>query len=282
MSTYTSGTVCPIKLYIFLLDDLIILMYYNHLSLIGFDYRTYISYKERKHIYMWHFFQVLSEVSRLLEIYKDEEVSITVTGFSMGAAMATLNAVDIVYNRYNLKPSGADDPIKPCLVTSFVFGVPRVGDNGFLQVFSDLDNIHILRVNNRPGDVVPDLPPSVPVFFPYVDVGEELIIDTSKSPYLKTNDSAHNLEVYLHGVAGTHGENGEFNLEVDREIALVNKRSAALKDELLVLDNWWITKNKSMVQNDDGSWVLMDHESDDSKEQAYGRKRRRLLGVKGY
>ncbi|XP_059439936.1 phospholipase A1-IIgamma-like [Corylus avellana] len=227
--------------------------------------------------------QVLSEVSRLLEIYKDEEVSITVAGHSMGAAMATLNAVDIVYNGYNLKPSGADDPVNPCLVTVFGFGVPRVGDNGFLQVFSDLKNIHILRVNNKPaGDIVPDLPPSVPVLFPYVDVGEELIIDTRKSPFLKTNNpNAHNLEVYLHGVAGTHGDNGEFNLDVNREIALVNKKSAALNPELLVLDNWWITKNKSMVQNDDGSWVLLDHESDDSKEQAYGPKRRRLMGVNG-
>jgi hypothetical protein len=63
-----------------------------------------------------------------------------------------------------------------------------------------------------------------------------------------------------------HGEAGEFKLEVNREIALVNKESDALKDDLPVpvLDNWWTTKNKSMVQNDDGSWVLMDHESDDN------------------
>ncbi|XP_059436716.1 phospholipase A1-IIgamma-like [Corylus avellana] len=211
--------------------------------------------------------QVLNEVRRQVDSYKDEEVSITVTGHSLGAAMATMNAVDIVYNGYNM-PSGprTNEPIKACLVTVFVFGVPRIGDEGFLKVFSDLKNLHVLRINNLPGDVVPSLPPTVPLLFPYADVGEELIIDTRKSPYLKNlviDSNAHNLEVYLHGVAGTHGEDGEFKLEVNREVALVNKTSDALKNELLVLDHWWTTKNKSMTQNDDGSWVLMDHESDD-------------------
>ncbi|XP_059436719.1 phospholipase A1-IIgamma-like [Corylus avellana] len=210
---------------------------------------------------------VLNEVRRLVNSYKDEEVSITVTGHSLGAAMATINAVDIVYNGYNMPPRPrTNEPIKACLVTVFVFGVPRVDDEGFLKVFSDLKNLHVLRVNNLPGDVVPSLPPIVPLLFPYVDVGEELIIDTRKSPYLKNlviDSNAHNLEVYLHGVAGTHGEDGEFKLEVNREVALVNKTSDALKNELLVLDRWWTTKNKSMTQNDDGSWVLMDHESDD-------------------
>jgi hypothetical protein len=211
---------------------------------------------------------VLNEVRKLLDDYKDEEVSITVTGHSLGAAMATLNAVDIVYNGYNLKPDGVsetstDEPIKDCLVTAFVFGGPHIGDEGFRKVFSDLKNLHVLRVNNK-NDVVPSLPP----LLPYVDVGKEFIIDTSKSPYLKSISKfeAHNLEIYMHGVAGTHGEAGEFKLEVNREIALVNKESDALKDDLPVpvLDNWWTTKNKSMVQNDDGSWVLMDHESDDN------------------
>lgn len=215
-----------------------------------------------------HCFQVLSEVRKLVDIYKDEELSITVTGHSLGAAMATLNAVDIVYNGYNMHAGPrTNEPIKACLVTVFVFGVPRVGDEGFLKVFSDLKNLHVLRVNNKPGDIVPSLPPFVPLLFPYVDVGKELIIDTRKSPHLKNiviDSHAHNLEVYMHGIAGTHGEDGEFKLEVNREISLVNKTSDALKDELLVLDNWWTTKNKSMAQNDDGSWVLMDHESDDS------------------
>ncbi|XP_059436717.1 phospholipase A1-IIgamma-like [Corylus avellana] len=238
--------------------------------------------------------QVLSEIGKLVKRYKDEEVSITVTGHSLGAALATLNAVDIVYNGYNIPPGPRTiEPIKHFPVTTFVFAVPRAGDNGFFKVFSNLKNeLHVLRINNKPSDIVPYLPPSVPIFFPYVDVGKELIIDTCKSPYLKkptlditlpeSISNTHNLEVYLHGVAGTCGNDGQFILEVDRQIELANKMSAALKYENNVLDYWWTMENKSMIQNDHGSWVLMDHESDelvDGEEQDYGRKRRRLLGV---
>ncbi|GLT66590.1 hypothetical protein SLA2020_389470 [Shorea laevis] len=215
--------------------------------------------------------QVLSEVKRLVNNYKKEEVSITVTGHSLGAALATLNAVDIVYNGHNIIPQIGNliyppPPIKICPVTVFAFGAPRVGDKGFHKLFFDLKKLHVLRVNNKPGDIIPSTPPSVQGVLPYVDVGDELIIDTIKSPYLKQPNNvfdAHNLEVYLHGVAGTHGKDGEFKLEVNRQIALVNKTSDFVKDELLVLDYWWTTNKESMAQNDDGSWVLMDHESDD-------------------
>jgi hypothetical protein len=214
-------------------------------------------------------------------------VSITVTGHSLGAALATLNAVDIVYNGYNIPPGPHTiEPIKHFPVTAFVFGAPRVGNNGFCKVFSNLKNeLHVLRINNKP-DIVHCVPPSVPIILPYVDVGNELIIDTRKSLYLKeltfpeSISNAHNLEVYLHGIAGTHGNDGPFKLEVERQIELVNKGSAALKDDKHVLDYWWTTENKSMVQNEHGSWVLRDHESDDlvdGVEQEYGPKRRRLL-----
>lgn len=201
--------------------------------------------------------QVLEEVKRLVEQYKRDKVSITLSGHSLGSSLATLCAVDIVVNQIN----------KEFPVTAFLFASPRVGEANFKKAYQKLKNIHILRITNA-LDEIPTIPDRALVegsatdWRVYEHVGFELPIDTTKSEYLKKDTNSHILEVYLHGIAGTHGPEGDFKLEINRDIALVNKEADLLKDEYGVPIAWWIVKNKGMVQQADGSWTLNDREDD--------------------
>jgi hypothetical protein len=206
--------------------------------------------------------QVLEEVRRLVELYKDEETSITVVGHSLGAALSILNAVDLVGNCVNNNAPAANDDDSsgagrpPCPVTAIVFACPHVGNDAFRHAFASFKDLNVLHVKNRQD--------AVPFLMDWLhDLGVTLHIDTARSDYLKEPNlvTAHNLECYLHGVAGEVGsDGGKLKLVVDRDVALVNKYSDALKDEYHVLASWWVTQNKSMVKNDQGKWELKDFE----------------------
>ncbi|GMH07642.1 hypothetical protein Nepgr_009482 [Nepenthes gracilis] len=214
--------------------------------------------------------QVLAEVKRLVERFNGEELSITVTGHSLGAALALLTAYDIAEMRLNVVRE--ESFAKKIPITVFSFASPRVGNLKFKERCEEL-GVKVLRIINI-HDKVPTVPGLIAnekfkyqkyleekVHFPwsYAHVGTELALDQSHSPFLSpTNDlgCAHNLEALLHLVDGYHGPKRKFKLATKRDIALVNKDSDFLHSTYGVPPFWRQDQNKGMVRNIEGRWVL--------------------------
>ncbi|KAL6208683.1 hypothetical protein ACLB2K_019630 [Fragaria x ananassa] len=222
--------------------------------------------------------QILTEIKRLVEKYHNEELSITITGHSLGSALAILSAYDIAETGLNVMADGRVVP-----VSVFSFSGPRVGNVHFKERLEAL-GVKVLRVVNV-HDVVPKSPgllinEHVPAMmlkltenlpWSYSHVGVELELDHKNSPFLKqTNDPgcSHNLEAHLHLLDGYHGKGHRFVLASGRDPALVNKASDFLKDHYLVPPFWRQDENKGMVRCKDGRWMqperpkLDDHPED--------------------
>jgi hypothetical protein len=194
---------------------------------------------------------VLAEVRKQVEAYKEEKTSITVTGHNLGASLSTLNAVDIVANGYNVPGSRPEQT--PCPVTAILFASPHVGDDNFKSAFASLPALRALHVRNA-GDKVPPADENM-------DVATAVLhINMDRSPYLnlRLNDDVtrHNLECYLHGLAGDQGDAKDFEMVVDRDVALVNKSADALKDDYPVPANWWAINHKHKVKGVVGRWTF--------------------------
>ncbi|KAL8093670.1 hypothetical protein AgCh_035529 [Apium graveolens] len=200
--------------------------------------------------------QVLAELSRLIQKYENEEMSITITGHSLGGALAILNAYDIAETGVDFTKDGRGIPVSVCV---FSFSGPRVGNGRFKERLEGL-GVKLLRVVNI-HDKVPYIP-GVGEMSPwcYSHVGEELALDHENSTFLKkTNDlgCCHNLEALLHLIDGYHGKDKRFWLSTGRDIALVNK---SVKDDYSVVPNWWgsrdigknVDHNKGIVIREPG------------------------------
>ncbi|KAE8665584.1 Phospholipase A1-Ialpha2 [Hibiscus syriacus] len=143
--------------------------------------------------------QLLAEVSRLLNEYKGQELSITLAGHSLGSALALLLAYDMSELGLN-KPVNSDNN-KRIPVTVFSFGGPRVGNLSFKQRCDEL-GIKVLRVVNV-NDPITKLPG---VFLNenftkspwrcscYVHVGVELALDFFD---VRNPPCVHDLETYI-------------------------------------------------------------------------------------
>ncbi|KAL2937423.1 Phospholipase A1-IIdelta [Bienertia sinuspersici] len=188
--------------------------------------------------------QLLKKIKLLIDKYKDEELSIIFTGHSLGATLSVLSAFDVAEN------ITSDIP-----VSAIVFGCPKVGNKRFKERFDSYPNLKVLHVKNT-IDLIPHYPARL---MGYVHLGTELNIDTRKSHYLKHSKDPgnwHNLQAMLHVVNGWHGMKRQFELIIKRSIALVNKSCDYLKEECLVPPSWWVEKNKGMLLNEEGEWVL--------------------------
>ncbi|KAG0486872.1 hypothetical protein HPP92_008967 [Vanilla planifolia] len=86
--------------------------------------------------------QLLSEISKLLSLYRNEETSITLAGHSMGSSLAVLLGYDIAELGLNRSSSGQETP-----VTVYSYGGPRVGNPAFKSRCEEL-RVKVLRVVN--------------------------------------------------------------------------------------------------------------------------------------
>lgn len=163
---------------------------------------------------------IRDEITRIIRTYGDEPLSITVTGHSLGAALATLAAYDI------RTAFGDSAP----MVTVVSFGGPRVGNKSFGRCLEE-SGTKILRIVNSddvvtkvPGFVLDDDADDVqdkdavrvtglPSWFQksveemrwvYADVGQELRLSSRDSPYHSKGNMAtcHELKTYLQLVNG--------------------------------------------------------------------------------
>lgn len=211
--------------------------------------------------------QVMHEIAKLVHFYKrrGEEVSLTITGHSLGGALALLNAHEVAANFPNL----------PISVISF--GAPRVGNLGFRDELEEM-GVNILRVVTK-QDIVPWISGMVfneslqnfdeitgAIESVYTHVGAELKLDARSSPYLKKGLQLlgyHLQETYLHLLDGFESSSKPFRPNAKRDIALVNKDCDLLVNELRIPPKWYQVANKGLVQNDHGRWVKPTRDPED-------------------
>ncbi|PWA47140.1 alpha/Beta hydrolase fold protein [Artemisia annua] len=190
--------------------------------------------------------QLLAELTRLAKIYgrKEEEISITITGHSLGSALAILSGYDIAESNVDKL-----DNMQKFHISVFSFSGPRVGNTRFRKRVEEL-GIKVLRVFNI-HDNVPNVPglllnehtsPFVRnladwVAWFYSHIGEKIGLDHTRSSFVKESldaGSAHNLELLLHLLDGYYDERAKCWIPGGRDKALMNKGGDILKVEHLI------------------------------------------------
>ncbi|XP_039069142.1 phospholipase A1-II 1-like [Hibiscus syriacus] len=175
----------------------------------------------------------------------------------------------IVASGYNITNG---EKKSPCMVTAFTYGGPRVGNDGYSHFGNELK----INTSNSPylkwrwvgssSHVSPEFVPSSDE----INMEEEMVIKGGLGEYV----SSHSMDVYLHGIAGVQEEGTEFCLQVDHDIALVNKHLDRLKDCYGIPTDWWEGSIEEYVSDSLGSAIDEDpyNISDGSDPLAAGNR----------
>ena len=125
--------------------------------------------------------------------------TVTVSGHSLGGALATLLVYDVALNTPDRNP------------TVYSFASPRTGDHLFAGSFNAVVS-NSYRVYNR-ADLVPNLPPILPLPYEHVNFPFELIAphDAIKTDIV----CAHHITTYLWLLAEKAGTNTTFPIDSD-------------------------------------------------------------------
>ncbi|XP_073029879.1 phospholipase A(1) DAD1, chloroplastic-like [Primulina eburnea] len=189
---------------------------------------------------------IRGEINKILQKYADEPLSITVTGHSLGAALATLTAHDI-NTTFKHAP----------LVTVVSFGGPRVGNINFRSQL-EKNGTKVLRIVNSddpitkvPGFVLEENAPQrtrnggmddvvtglsnwlqkrmEETQWVYAKIGKELRLSSRDCPHLSNGNVAtcHDLKTYLHLVYNFVSSNCPLRATAKRVIEKTSGEAAA-------------------------------------------------------
>ncbi|XP_015697080.2 phospholipase A1-Ibeta2, chloroplastic-like, partial [Oryza brachyantha] len=169
---------------------------------------------------------IVDEVRRLLEVYKGEEISITVVGHSLGASLAVLAADELsacLAADADADSDETDHRRRPPPIAVVSFGGPKTGNRAFADRLQHERGVNVLRVVNA-GDVVTRVPGAPPAIARegHVHAGAELRLDSRDSPCLRPDAGpacCHDLEAYLHLLDGFAGSGRPFRADASRSVA---------------------------------------------------------------
>lgn len=105
-----------------------------------------------------------TDVQKLLSLYRDAKIF--VTGYSLGAALATIASADL-------------HAVFGHIEQLYTYGGPRVGNEQFANLITQISPERFRVIHY--ADIVPHLPPQIPI--PYSHFSNEIWYDANMSKY---------------------------------------------------------------------------------------------------